>query len=63
MDAKKLEDAGLQGWRGRVADRVAPAIAQRTSLEVDQVRKVIGGLFVALAVFYLSKTVRELVRR
>ena len=60
MDTGRLGRAGLQGWRGRVADRVAPAVSQRTSLSVDQVRTVIGGLFLGLAVLYLVKASRDL---
>ncbi len=63
MDARRLGEAGLQGWRGRLADQVAPAVARRTSLELDQVRRVIGGLFLVLTVLYLLKAGRELARR
>ena len=63
MDARNVGEAGLQGWRGRVADRVAPAIARRTSLEADQVSRAIGGLFLVLAVLYLVKATRALARR
>ncbi len=63
MEARGLGEAGLQGWRGRVADRVAPPVARATPLEVDQVRKAIGGLFLVLAVLYVAKAVRDLLRR
>ena len=63
MDAKGLGEAGLQGWRGRVADRAAPAVARRTSLDLDQARRAIGGLFLALTVLYLVKAGRDLARR
>ncbi len=63
MDARRLGEAGLQGWRGRVADRMAPAVARRTSLDLDQARRVIGGLFLALTVLYLVKASRDLARR
>lgn len=63
MDARQLGEAGLRGWRGRVADRVAPAVARRTAVDVDQVRTAIGALFLALAAVYLLKATRELVRR
>ena len=63
MAARNVGEAGLQGWRGRVADRVAPAIARRTSLEADQVSRAIGGLFLALAMLYLVKATRALARR
>ena len=63
MDTSRLGEAGLQGWRGRVADRVAPAVARRTPFELDQVRRAVGGLFLALTVLYLVKAARQLARR
>ncbi len=63
MHSAQLGEAGLQGWRGRVADRVAPAVSRRTSFDVDQVRSAIGGLFLGLAVLYLMKASRDLARR
>ncbi|MGI8759249.1 MAG: hypothetical protein ACR2K0_08065 [Acidimicrobiales bacterium] len=63
MDARQLGEAGLQGWRGRLADRVAPAVARRTSLEAEQVSRAIGGVFIALAVLYLVKATRDVLRR
>lgn len=62
MDAKRLGEAGLQGWRGQLADRVAPAVARRTSLDLDQVRRAFGGLFLVLTVAYLVKATRDLIR-
>lgn len=63
VDARELGEAGLQGWRGRVAERVAPAVSRHTSLDDDQVRRAIGGLFLVLALKYLVKAGRELARR
>ncbi|MDP9019396.1 MAG: hypothetical protein M3N25_01105 [Actinomycetota bacterium] len=63
MDARQVGEAGLRGWRARVADRVAPAVARRTSVDVEQVRTAIGALFLALAALYLVKATRELVKR
>ena len=58
-----LGEAGLQGWRGRVAQRVAPAVSRRTSFDADQVRRVIGAAFLGLSLLYLVKAGRELARR
>ncbi len=58
-----LGEAGLQGWRTRVADRVAPSVSRRTSFDVDQVRWAIGAVFLCLSVLYLVKAARELARR
>jgi hypothetical protein len=63
MDARQLGQAGLRGWRGKVADRLAPAVAHRTSLDVDQVRSAVGGLFLILSTLYLVKALRDLLRR
>ena len=63
MDKRAVGDAGLQGWRGRVAQRVAPAVSRRTALDEEQVRRAIGGLFLALSALYLIKAGRALVRR
>ncbi|MDQ3570587.1 MAG: hypothetical protein M3396_08200 [Actinomycetota bacterium] len=63
MNAGQMGEAGLQGWRTRVADRVAPAVSRRTPFDVNQVRKAIGAAFLGLSLLYLVKAARELVRR
>lgn len=50
--------AGLQGWREKVADRVAPAASNRTPLSEDQVRAVIGAVFFGLSVMYIVQAAR-----
>jgi hypothetical protein len=54
--ATDLGKAGLQGWRGKVADGLAEPVASKTPLEQDHVRAAIGALFFVLAVFYVVKT-------
>jgi hypothetical protein len=56
--AKQVGQAGLQGWRAKVADRVAAPLAQRGPLDEDQVRALIGGAFFVLSVVYVVQTVR-----
>lgn len=63
MAAGNLGEAGLQGWRARVADRVAPAVSQRSPFDVDQVRRAIGVVFLGLSLLYLLKAVRDLSRQ
>jgi hypothetical protein len=60
--ATQAGQAGLQGWRAKVADGVAEPVANRTPLDEDQVRAVIGAAFFVLAVIYLVNAARELVR-
>ncbi len=63
MDTGRLGEAGLQGWRARVADQVAPAVSRRTSFDVDQVRRAIGAVFLGLSVLYVVKAARDIARR
>ena len=55
--ATRLGQAGLQGWREKVADGIADPVAKRAPLEADQVRAILGGLFFVLSVLYVFKTI------
>ena len=57
--ATQVGQAGLQGWREKLADNVAEPLSDRTPLDVDQVRALIGGVFFALSVMYVVKTLRS----
>jgi hypothetical protein len=59
MTAVELGRAGLQGWRGKVADIAGPAVARRTPVTEDQAKAAIGALFFVLSVVYVAKTVKE----
>lgn len=61
--ARQLGQAGLQGWRAKVADSVAAPVARRAPIEEEQVRALIGGLFFGLSVMYVVKTLRAAVGR
>ena len=61
--ARQVGQAGLQGWRAKVADAVAGPIAGRTPLDEDQARALLGGLFFALSVMYVVKTIRAATSR
>jgi hypothetical protein len=52
--------AGLQGWRSRLADAVAPPVAKRSPLSEDDVRALTGALFILLTVTYVIGTLRDL---
>ena len=60
--ATQLGSAGLQGWRRKVGDALADSVAGRTPLSADQVRAGLGGLFFALSVMYVVKTLRVAAR-
>ncbi len=61
-DAQQFAQAGLAGWRKAVADKVAPAAAERAPASEDQVRAAIGAAFFALALFYVVSTLVRMIK-
>ena len=61
--ATELGHTGLQGWREKVADGISQPVANRSPLDEDQVRAIVGAAFFALAVIYVVKTISEAARR
>ena len=62
-NVKQVGHAGLQGWREKVADGVAPPVAKRTKLSEEQVRAIVGATFFVLAVIYVANALKELVQQ
>lgn len=60
MDRKTFGQAGLQGWRAKLADSVAPPVAKRSGLDEDDVRAAVGVVFLILTILYVVNAVREL---
>lgn len=56
---KDIGQAGLQGWRTTVADKAAPPIAQRTPVDEDTIRALVGALFFVLSVLYVGQTIKR----
>ena len=61
--ATELGQAGLQGWRQKVADGISQPVAARAPLEEEQVRAVIGAAFFILSVIYVVKTISAATRQ
>ena len=59
MDLVAAGQAGLNGWRGKLADRVAEPVSSKTSLNADQVRAIVGGIFLLLAVLTFARTMKR----
>jgi hypothetical protein len=57
-----LGQAGLQGWREKLADGIADPVARRAPLDSEQVRAVIGVVFFVLAVLYVIRTISAATR-
>ena len=58
----ELGQAGLQGWRQKVADGISQPVADRAPLEEEQVRALIGAAFFVLSVIYVVKTISAAAR-
>ena len=61
--ATQVGQAGLQGWREKVADGVAGPLSDRTPFDEDQVRALVGSVFFVLSVMYVVKTLRAAAAR
>ena len=59
MKVEEVGHAALSGWKGRVADEVAP----RAPFRDEQVRAALGLVFLGLSVRYLIRTTRRLLGR
>ena len=57
-NVSRVGQAGLQGWREKVADGVAGPASKKTPLSEEQVRAVLGAGFFVLSVMYVVKTVK-----
>jgi hypothetical protein len=60
--ATQMGQAGLQGWREKLADGIAEPVAERAPLDTDQVRAALGAIFFVLSVLYVVKTVSAAAR-
>ena len=50
MDARKVGEAGLVGFRGRLARRAADAVGRRTRLDSERIALLLGSyLFISRA--------------
>ncbi len=61
VTATALGRAGLQGWRRKLADVVAPRVSSHTPAREEHVQALVGAAFFLLAVMYIIKTVRTAV--
>ncbi len=57
----ELAQAGLQGWRRKVAHAVAGPVSARTPVGEEHVRALIGVSFFVLSLIYVVKTARDMV--
>ena len=61
VNLTEMGKVGLNGWKGKVGERVAEPVAQRTRFTEDQVKAILGGMFLALSAWQFLKLVRRVV--
>ena len=62
MRIEKLE-APLIGWRRKFADAVERPLSRRTPLTVQQVRAILGALFLLKSALYVARSIRRATKR
>jgi hypothetical protein len=62
VDMRAMGRAGLTGWRGRMASKVAEPVSDHTQLRKIDVESLIGWAFLGLAALQFVKLVRTTVR-
>jgi hypothetical protein len=55
LNVTEMGKVGLTGWRGRAADVVARPLAERSKLDEDQVKAIIGAIFLAYTIYRLVR--------
>jgi hypothetical protein len=59
INVKAMGRAGLTGVRGRVAERVAGRISQRTRFTEEQIEAILGGVLLVVAFVQFFRTMRH----
>ena len=62
MDAKRVGEAGLVGWRGRAGERVAAWLAARTPFEKRTLASAVGAYLFISRTHAMIKMLRRLRR-
>lgn len=57
MNVTAMGKVGLSGWRSKAADVVARPVAKRTRMSEEQIKAIIGGVFLAVTLWQLSRTI------
>jgi len=59
MKRTQTLEAGLVGWRERLAQKIDKPVAKRTPLTVQQVRAILGALFFVKSALYVGRSIRR----
>jgi hypothetical protein len=61
VNLTEMGKVGLNGWRGKVGERVAEPVARRTRLSEEQVQAILGALFLALSTWQFVRMLRRVI--
>jgi hypothetical protein len=56
-------EAGLVGWRERLAERIEKPVTKRTPLNGRQLRAILGALFFVKSALYVVRAVRRAIKQ
>lgn len=62
MNKTQTLEAGLVGWRERLADRIEKPVTKRTPLDGKQLRAILGGIFFVMSALYVGRAVARAVK-
>jgi hypothetical protein len=62
MNKTQTLEAGLVGWRERLARKIDKPVSKRTPLTVQQVRALLGALFFVKSALYVGRSIRRAIR-
>jgi hypothetical protein len=63
MNKTQTLEAGLVGWRERLAERIEKPVTKRTPLNGKQLRAILGALFFVKSALYVGRVVRRAIKQ
>ena len=62
MDYTAMGKVGLSGLKGKVGEKVAERVSDKSRFDQDQIQALIGAVFLALAAWQFFKLVRQVLQ-
>jgi hypothetical protein len=62
VNVTEMGKVGLGGWRGRAADVVARPLARRSRFDEDEIKAIIGAIFLAYTIYRLVRALYRAAR-
>ena len=62
MNKTQTLEAGLIGWREGLAKRIEKPVSKRTPLKADQIRAILGAIFLVSSALYLGRSIARAIK-